>query len=60
MKFFVEISKTDTGYAAHAPSVVGCVATGATLEETERRIGEALQLHLDLDSIPDLEFRVCA
>ena len=60
MKIFVEIEKTSTGYCAHAPAILGCVAAGATLEETEQLIAEALQMHLNLEQLPDLEFKICA
>ncbi len=60
MKLYVEIEKTSTGYCAHAPEVLGCVATGHTLEETELMIAEALQMHLNLQTLPDLEFKICA
>ena len=60
MKLHVEIFKTKTGFCAHAPEVQGCVATGHTIEETEQMIAEALQMHLDLDALPELDFKICA
>jgi predicted RNase H-like HicB family nuclease len=35
-----------TNYSAWSPDVLGCVATGDTLEEVEREMREALALHL--------------
>lgn len=46
-KYLVLFEKTATGYSAHLPDLPGCVATGATLEETRRLIGEAVEMHLE-------------
>lgn len=35
-----------TNFGAYAPDVPGCVATGSTVEQTVRRMREALWLHL--------------
>jgi len=40
----IVIEPTETGYSAYAPSVPGCVAAGATREETETLMREALAL----------------
>lgn len=42
MRHLVVMHKTRAGYCAGAPDVPGCVATGATREETESRFREAL------------------
>ena len=47
MKYLIVIEKTETGYSAYSPDVIGCVATGATREEVEQAIHEALQFHLE-------------
>jgi len=47
MKYVVLFEKTATGYSAHLPDLPGCVATGATLEETQRLIREAVEMHLE-------------
>jgi predicted RNase H-like HicB family nuclease len=36
----------DAVVSAYSPDVPGCVATGATREETRRLIREAIELHL--------------
>ena len=41
------LDKTATGYGAWAPDLPGCVAAGATLEETRRLMREAIQLHIE-------------
>jgi predicted RNase H-like HicB family nuclease len=34
-------------YSAYAPDLPGCVATGATIEETEREMHDAMAFHLE-------------
>ena len=46
MRYAVVIEKSERNYAAYAPDLPGCVATGRTLEEIETQIQEAIQLHL--------------
>jgi len=43
MRYAIVIEKAESNYAAYVP---GCIATGATIEETEREIREAIDLHL--------------
>ena len=47
MKYLIVIEKTETGYSAYSPDVLGCVATGATREEVEQAIRTALEFHLE-------------
>jgi predicted RNase H-like HicB family nuclease len=47
MKVLIVVEKTGTGYSAYSPDVPGCVATGATREEVEREMREAISFHLD-------------
>ncbi len=47
MRYAIVIEKTDGNYSAYAPDLPGCVATGATVEQTETEMGEAIRLHLD-------------
>ena len=58
MKFAVIYEKTGTGYSAYVPDLPGCVAGGATLDETAALIRGAIELRLesmreDGDSIPE-------
>ena len=46
MRYAVVIEKSETGYGAYVPDLPGCVAAGATAEETSRLIKEAIELHL--------------
>jgi predicted RNase H-like HicB family nuclease len=46
-KYLIIIEKTGTGYSAYSPDLPGCVATGATREETEREMKEAIEFHIE-------------
>ena len=46
-KFLVIIENAGDNFSAYSPDLPGCVATGATREETERNMFEAIQMHLD-------------
>jgi len=46
MRYAIVIEKADGNYAAYVPDLPGCVATGATPEETEDLIREAIHLHI--------------
>ncbi|MDQ2829842.1 MAG: type II toxin-antitoxin system HicB family antitoxin [Chloroflexota bacterium] len=47
MKYAVVIERAPHNYAAYVPDLPGCITTGATVEETERNIREAIELHLE-------------
>ena len=42
MKYAVLFEKTETGYSAHVPDLPGCVAAGATFEETASLMRKAI------------------
>jgi len=46
MRYAVVFEKAENNYAAYVPDLLGCVATGETIEETEREIREAIEFHL--------------
>ena len=46
MRYAIVIERAENNYSAYVPDLPGCVATGATLEETGRTIREAIELHL--------------
>jgi len=57
MDYAVIYEKSGTGYAAYVPDLQGCVATGPTRAVVEKRIREAIAMHLegmreDGDEIP--------
>jgi predicted RNase H-like HicB family nuclease len=47
MQYLIVIEKTATGYSAYSPDLDGCVATGATKQEVEGNIREAIEFHLE-------------
>ena len=46
MRYAIVIEKAENNYAAYVPDLLGCVATGKTIEETEQQICEAIEIHL--------------
>ena len=46
MRYAIVIEKANGNYSAYAPDLPGCVATGATVAETEQAMREAIELHL--------------
>ena len=45
-RFLVVIEKANDNYSAYAPDLPGCVATGKTVEDVERSMHEAIQMHV--------------
>ncbi len=48
MRYAIIIEKATNNYSAYAPDVPGCIATGATVEETVQEMREALASHFEL------------
>lgn len=46
MRYAIVIENAENNYAAYVPDLLGCVATGKTIKETEEQIREAIELHL--------------
>ncbi|HAQ18079.1 MAG TPA: CopG family transcriptional regulator [Prolixibacteraceae bacterium] len=58
-KVIVDIYFTGNNYCAHAPILLGCVSTAATLLEMKKNIKEAIEFHVegsleDGDPIPEV------
>jgi predicted RNase H-like HicB family nuclease len=47
MRYAIVIERAAKNYAAYVPDLPGCVATGSTVEETERLIREAIEFHIE-------------
>lgn len=47
MRYAIVIERANDHFSAYAPDLPGWVATGATVEETEQAIREAIQFHID-------------
>jgi predicted RNase H-like HicB family nuclease len=53
--YLVVYERAGHNWAAHAPDVPGCIATGQTRDEVERNFTEALAFHLEglrLEGLP--------
>jgi predicted RNase H-like HicB family nuclease len=46
-KYAVVIERGRDNLSAYVPDLPGCVTTGKTVEEVERNIREAIELHLE-------------
>ena len=47
MRYAIVIENAGLNYSAYVPDLPGCVATGATLDEVQTSIREAIEFHLD-------------
>lgn len=47
MRYAVVIEKAEANFSAYVPDLPGCVATGASVEEVEAEIREAIVFHVD-------------
>ena len=47
LRYGVVIEKARKNYSAYVPDLPGCVATGDSVEETEKLIREAIDFHLE-------------
>ena len=47
MRYAIVIEKAENNYSAYVPDLPGCAATGATVEEAEAQIREAIEFHLE-------------
>ena len=46
MRYAIVIEKAQDNYSAYVPDLPGCVATGATVDEVEAEIREAIAFHV--------------
>lgn len=47
MRYAIVVEKAENNYSAYVPDLPGCVATGFTIEETEREIRGAIEFHIE-------------
>jgi predicted RNase H-like HicB family nuclease len=45
-KYLIVVEKSQTGYSAYSPDVLGCIATGKTIDQTIANMKSALAFHL--------------
>lgn len=46
MRYAIVIESAENNFSAYVPDLPGCIATGATLEEAEIQIREAIEFHI--------------
>ena len=46
-RYLILIEADDAGCSAYAPELPGCVATGASREDVEREMRDAIAFHLE-------------
>jgi len=47
MRYAVVIERAGNNVSAYVPDLPGCIATGATAEDVQREIREAIRFHID-------------
>jgi predicted RNase H-like HicB family nuclease len=47
MRYAVVIEKAGDNYSAYVPDLPGCIATGATVADTEAEIRDAIRFHIE-------------
>ncbi|HEY1329815.1 MAG TPA: type II toxin-antitoxin system HicB family antitoxin [Casimicrobiaceae bacterium] len=47
MRYAIVIENAGSNYSAYVPDLPGCVATGATRDEVEREIRDAIEFHIE-------------
>ena len=47
MRYAIVIEKAAGNYSVYVPDLPGCVAAGASVEEVERDIREAIRFHIE-------------
>ena len=46
-RYLIIIESTATGFSAYSPDLPGCAATGATREEVEPEMHDAIEFHIE-------------
>ena len=47
MRYTIVVERSPENYAAYAPDLPGCVATGATRDETVEEMRRAIRFHIE-------------
>ena len=63
MRYAIVIEKAGNNFSGYVPDLPGCVATGATVQDTEKVLREAIEFHVaglreDGTPIPQASSRV--
>jgi len=46
-RYLILIEPAATGFSAYSPDLPGCAATGATRDDVQRNMRDAVELHLE-------------
>ena len=46
-KYNIVLEKANGNYSAYCPDLLGCIATGSTIEETVERMKTAIKFHIE-------------
>jgi len=46
-RFLIVVEKAESNYSVYSPDLPGCIATGATKEEAEQNMYEAMKMHVN-------------
>ena len=46
-RYLIIIEDTATGFSAYSPDLPGCAATGATRQEIEQEMHDAIEFHIE-------------
>ncbi len=46
-RYAIVVEKAKSNYSGYVPDLPGCVATGPTVKDTERRLRRAIKLHVE-------------
>jgi predicted RNase H-like HicB family nuclease len=47
MRYAIVIENAGPNFSAYVPDLPGCVATGTTIDEVQREMREAIELHIE-------------
>lgn len=47
MRYAIVIEKAESNFSAYVPDLPGCVVTGASIQQVEIEIREAIEFHID-------------
>ncbi len=47
MRYAIVIEAAENNFSAYVPDLSGCIAAGATVEETEKLIQKAIKFHIE-------------
>ena len=54
-RYPIVVEATETGFSAYSPDLPGCISTGATRDEVEANMRQAVEFHIEglrLDGLP--------